>query len=300
MDEFDPTPGVVADLGDGIRRILAPNPSPMTFRGTNTYLVGATDVAVIDPGPADENHLSAILTALAPDQRITHIFVTHSHLDHSPLSPVLARETGAKVHAFGPSRAGRSAVMQGLAAAGLTDAGEGVDPDFAPDVVLEDGAQMEGPDWSLTALWTPGHLGNHLCFAMGDVIFSGDLVMGWASSLVAPPDGDLTDFMASCRRLRQMNARVLHAGHGAPITDPAARIDWLIAHRNEREAAILTALSTAPATAEALTRQIYTDTPQALLPAAERNVLAHLIDLHGKNTVHPVGELTRDAIFALT
>lgn len=299
MDEFDPTPGVVTKLGDGVRRILAPNPSPMTFRGTNTYLIGARDIAVIDPGPADQSHLSAILSALGPGQRISHIFVTHSHLDHSPLAPVLARETGAKIHAFGSSRAGRSAVMQSLAAAGLTDAGEGVDPDFAPDVTLEDGAIITGPDWSLTALWTPGHLGNHLCFAMGDVIFSGDLVMGWASSLVAPPDGDLTDFMTSCRRLREMNARVLHAGHGAPITVPAARIDWLIAHRNEREAAILSTLGIAPATAETLTRQIYTDTPPALLPAAERNVLAHLIDLHGKNTVRPVGELTRDAVFTL-
>lgn len=297
MREFDPVPGIAEDVGHGIRRILAPNPSPMTFRGTNTYLLGRRDVAVIDPGPAIEAHLGAILGALGPDQRISHIFVTHSHLDHSPLAPILARQTGALVHAYGPSRAGRSKVMQALSAAGLSDAGEGVDAGFAPDVTLADGAVITGPDWSLTALWTPGHLGNHLCFTMDDVVFSGDLVMGWASSLVAPPDGDLTDFMASCRRLRKTNARILHAGHGAPITDPAARIDWLIAHRETREAAILGALTAAPATAKALTRQIYTDTPQALLPAAERNVLAHLIDLHGKNTVRPLGALTRDAVF---
>ncbi len=300
MDEFDPVAGVAEDLGDGIRRILAPNPSPMTFRGTNTYLLGARDVAVIDPGPLDQTHLGAILAALGPGQRVSHIFVTHSHLDHSPLAPVLAEKTGAKVHAFGPSRAGRSAVMQALSKAGLSDGGEGVDPDFRPDVTLGDGDIVAADSWSLTAHWTPGHLGNHLCFASADVVFSGDLVMGWASSLVAPPDGDLTDFMASCHRLRALNAKVLHAGHGAPITDPAVRIDWLIAHREAREAAILDALQAGPATVTALTGKIYTDTPQALLPAAERNVLAHLIDLFGKKIVTPGGPLTSHAVFALT
>ena len=308
MQHFDPPPGVPEDLGHGIRRILAPNPSPMTFRGTNTYLVGTRDVAVIDPGPDtgpdtgpdNDAHLAALLAALTPDQHISHIFVTHSHLDHSPLARRLAQATGAPIHAYGPSRAGRSAVMHSLAATGLQDAGEGVDPDFAPDITLPDGAVTTGSDWSLTALWTPGHLGNHLCFAMDDVVFSGDLVMGWASSLVAPPDGDLTQFMASCHRLRALNASVLHSGHGAPILDPRARIDWLIAHRESREAAILTALGRAPATAHALTEQIYTDTPQALHAAATRNVLAHLIDLHGKNRVTPQGPLTQNATFTLT
>jgi len=299
MDETRPKVGQPEDLGDGVRRILAPNPSPMTYWGTNTYLVGTRDLAVIDPGPEDASHLAAILGAVETGQRISHILITHSHLDHSPLAAQLAAETGAKVHAFGPSGSGRSAVMQRLAAAGLRDAGEGVQAGFAPDVVLDDGAVIEGADWQLEAIWTPGHLGNHLCFAFGDVVFCGDLVMGWASSLVSPPDGDLTDFMASCHRLRAHPARVFHAGHGAPIPDPQGRLDWLIAHRESREAAILDALGNGPATARALAERIYTDTPPSLIGAATRNVLAHLIDLHGKSQVSPHGALTADATFGL-
>jgi len=298
-DEFDPPAGVAEPLGDGIRRILAPNPSPMTWRGTNTYLLGRRDVAVIDPGPDIPAHLAAILGALGPGQRITHVFVTHSHVDHSPLAARLARETGARVLGFGPSGTGRSAIMRELAARGLSRAGEGIDARFHPDERLDDGARIEGEDWALTAHWTPGHLGNHLCFCFGDVVFTGDLVMGWASSLVSPPDGDLSDFMASCRRLKALPARVFHAGHGAPITDPAGRLDWLIAHRQTRERAILEALSRGPADIKALTDVIYADTPAALHPAARRNVLAHLVDLTQKNLVIPERELDQDAIFRL-
>lgn len=300
MDEFNPPVGMAEDMGAGIRRILAPNPSPMTYRGTNTYLLGARDVAVVDPGPEDPAHLRAILGALSPGQRISHVFVTHSHVDHSPLAAPLARETGAQVHAFGPSGTGRSDVMERLAASGLDDAGEGIDAGFAPDIELIDGQTVEGDDWALSALWTPGHLGNHLSFVCADAVFTGDLVMGWASSLVSPPDGDLTDFMASCRRLRGLQARVLHAGHGAPITDPAGRLDWLIAHREGREAAILAALQDGPADAATLAQRIYTDTPAALMGAATRNVLAHLIDMIGKKVVRPLGDLTSTARFELT
>jgi len=299
-DAFDPRPGVAEDLGGGVRRVLAPNPSAMTHRGTNTYLVGARQVAVIDPGPDSDAHLAAILGALGPGQQITHILVTHTHIDHSPLARRLARATGAATFGFGPSGAGRSAVMAGMAARGLEEAGEGIDPDFAPDIALADGDVVEGEDWTLTAIHTPGHLGNHLCFALDGALFTGDLVMGWASSLVSPPDGDLTDFMASCRRLRARAADVLHAGHGAPVARPAERLDWLIAHREAREAAILGALSAGPATADAIAAAVYTDTPGALMPAASRNVLAHLIDLMGKNLVEPVGPLSQSAPFRLT
>ncbi|WP_306128961.1 MBL fold metallo-hydrolase [Roseovarius sp. MMSF_3350] len=299
MNDDRPTPGIAEDLAPGLRRVLADNPSPMTFWGTNTYLVGHTDIAVIDPGPDDAAHLAAILGALEAGQRVSHVLVTHSHVDHSPLAPRLARETGAQVHAFGPSGSGRSAIMTRLAAAGLEDAGEGVEAGFAPDVTLRDGTVIEAEGWALEALWTPGHLGNHLAFAMGDTVFCGDLVMGWASSLVAPPDGDLTDFMASCRRLRARGAKVFHSGHGAPITDPMGRLDWLIAHRVGRETAILEALRDSPADAQTLARRIYTDTPAALLPAAARNVLSHLIDLHGRSLVAPDGKLTASSRFAL-
>lgn len=294
---FDPTAGVPEVISPGLRRILAPNPSPMTFRGTNTYLVGETDLAVIDPGPDIADHLQAILAAVGPGQRITHILVTHAHVDHSPLARPLARATGAPVLAYGDASAGRSAVMRNLAAAGLAGGGEGVDADFVPDHCLADGAIVTGPDWHLQALWTPGHFGNHLCFALGDILFTGDLVMGWASSLVSPPDGDLTDFMASCRRLRARHDRIYLPGHGAPVTDPAARMDWLITHREAREAAILAALAAGPATAEALARQIYTDTPAMLMPAATRNVFAHLVDLTGKNMIAPKEQLSWSACF---
>lgn len=296
---FTPTPGIAEDMGDGVRRVLAPNPSAMTYLGTNTYLVGAREVAVIDPGPDDPAHLAAILAALRPGQQITQILVTHSHIDHSPLAPRLARETGARVLGFGPSGSGRSAAMQALADSGLATADEGIDPGFAPDATLGDGQSVAGEGWTLTAHWTPGHLGNHLCFSMSDVLFTGDLVMGWASSLVSPPDGDLSDFMASCRRLRARPARVLHAGHGAPVTRPAERLDWLIAHREAREAAIIGALRAGPATASAIAAAVYTDIPAPMLPAATRNVLAHLIDLQVKAVVEPVGTLTQHAAFRL-
>jgi len=297
QSDFNPPVGLAEDLGNGIRRILAPNPSPMTFRGTNTYLLGETGLAVIDPGPADETHLSAILRAVKPGQRITHILVTHAHLDHSPLAARLAKETGAAVHAYGVAQEGRSAVMERLAASGLGDGGEGIDHDFRPDIRLADGETVEGDGWRITALWTPGHLGNHLCFQSRGTIFSGDLVMGWASSLVSPPDGDLTDFMTSCQRLKSVGAEIFHSGHGAPINDPLARLDWLISHRRTREASILRELRSGPATAHALAHRIYTDTPAALLPAATRNVLAHLIDLMGQNIVTPIDPLSSSARF---
>ena len=296
-DEFDPAAGLAEALGPGARRILAPNPSPMTYRGTNTYLLGNRALAVIDPGPDDAAHLEAILSALRPGQHISHIFVTHAHLDHSPLAARLGAETGAPVLAFGDHLSGRSDVMQELAASGLMRGGEGVDAGFMPDTTLADGETVSGDGWSLTAHWSPGHFGNHMCFAWDDVIFTGDLVMGWASSLVSPPDGDLTDFMASCRKIKALRASVYHAGHGAPITDPTGRMDWLINHRLSREAAILQHLSQGPATAQALTQAIYTDTPAPLLPAATRNVLAHLVDLHVRGLADPLEELSETATF---
>lgn len=294
---FNPEPGVAEQLEADVRRILAPNPSPMTFRGTNTYLIGSTEIAVIDPGPDNADHLDAILSALTPSQSITHIIATHAHLDHSPLCKALAEETGAPIYAYGDADAGRSPVMQKLADSGLAGGSEGVDADFQPDRVVCEGEVLRGRGWTLEVIHTPGHFGNHISLAMGDICFCGDHVMGWASSLVSPPDGDLTDFMASCAKLRAREWRVFHAGHGAPIEDPAARLDWLMSHRKGREAEILRSLRARPATAEALAEQIYVETPAALLPAATRNVFAHLIDLHGKNMVKAQGGLSANAVF---
>ncbi len=291
-DDFNPLPGQVAVLAPGLRRILAPNPSPMTYRGTNTYLLGDKDIAVIDPGPLSDAHLQAIVDALEPGQRISHIFVTHTHLDHSPLAAPLASRTGAPVLAFGGPQAGRSEVMTELAQNGLAGGGEGIDADFRPDIELENGERVAAEGWQLEVIHTPGHLGNHIALAWGDVCFTADHVMGWASSLVSPPDGDLTDFMAACRRLRARKWSVFHPGHGAPITGPDKRLDWLIDHRLQRESQILDALENGPETAQQLAQRIYIETPAALLPAAERNVFAHLVDLTGRSRVAPLGDLS--------
>ncbi|MDQ2088409.1 MBL fold metallo-hydrolase [Marimonas arenosa] len=299
-DDFNPTPGEAIAIEPGLTRVLCPNPSPMTYRGTNTYLLGSRGLAVIDPGPKNEAHLAAILAAVKPGQEITHIFVTHSHVDHSPLSRALSKATGAPVLAFGDWQAGRSEMMQRLASQGLAGGGEGVDAAFHPDITLVDGETVTGDGWALRAIHTPGHYGNHLSFAWGDALFCGDHVMGWASSLVSPPDGDLTDFMASCARLRAGRWRVFHSGHGAPIDDPAGRLDWLIDHRRGREAEILAALADGPATAYDLACRIYTEVPAALLGAATRNVFAHLVDLTGKRRVRPSPALAADASFVLS
>lgn len=297
-DDFDPVAGAAVDLAPGLRRLVAPNPSPMTWRGTNTYLVGTREIAVIDPGPAIDAHLEAILTALRPGQSISHIVVTHTHVDHSPLAASLSRRTGAPVIAFGDAQAGRSAVMTRLAQAGLAGGGEGIDARFRPDRSVVDGDRIAGDGWELEVIHTPGHLGNHIALGWEGACFTADHVMGWASSLVSPPDGDLTDFMASCHRLRGRDWEVFHPGHGAPVDHPAARLDWLIGHRMSREAAILDALADDPATAGTLAARIYTDTPAALLAAAERNVFAHLVDLVGKNRVTPEADLTASARFS--
>lgn len=295
-----PAVGIAEALGNGIRRILAPNPSPMTFWGTNTYLLGDRQIAVIDPGPDDPDHLRAILKALGPGQEISHILVTHAHLDHSPLAASLSAETGAPVLAYGDAAAGRSPVMQALAETGLIGGGEGVDADFTPDLVLCDGERIRGDGWTITAHWTPGHFGNHMCYATGDTVLTGDLVMGWASSLVSPPDGDLTQFMASCARLRALGMARLLPAHGAAIDTPAARLDWLIAHRLSREAAILEALASGPLTPGQIAARLYTETPPRLMPAAARNVLAHLVDLTQRSLVAPEDRLRADSRFHLT
>lgn len=284
----------------GLRRITAPNPSPMTLDGTNTFLVGEREIAVIDPGPAIESHLQAILAALGPGQRISHIFVTHSHLDHSPLARPLSNATGAPILAAGPSDWGRSPAMQSLASAGGIGGGEGVDPDFAPDRQLGDGEVITGDGWQIEVLHTPGHMANHLSFAWNRALFSGDLVMGWSTSLISPPDGDLTAFRRSLTRLIPRADRIYYPAHGDAVANPAKRCKDLLDHRAGREAQILSALTAGPATPAELTARIYTDIDARLMPVAERNVLAHLIDLVERNLAAPSPELSTTARFHTT
>jgi glyoxylase-like metal-dependent hydrolase (beta-lactamase superfamily II) len=281
---FDPRPGVPLVLEPGVRLVLAPNASPMTERGTNTWILGEGAVTVLDPGPADPGHLAAILAALAPGERVGRVLVSHAHLDHAPAARPLAHQTGAPVLAFGDAGAGRSARMARFDGATL-GGGEGVDTAFAPDEALPDGTDLDLGGQALRAIHTPGHFGNHLSFLWGDRLFSGDTVMGWAPSLVSPPDGDLTDFMASLDRIETLGARRAYPGHGAPLADAAARAGELRAHRLLREAAILAAIRDGAATLDAITARVYAEVPRALWPAARRNVLAHAIDLDARGLV---------------
>ena len=268
-----------------LRVVRADNPSPMTERGTNSYILGRGAVAVIDPGPDDPRHLEALMRALAPRERVSHILVTHSHRDHSGLAPALARRTGAPVLAFGPSGAGRDARLQArIAALGLAE-GTGVHRDFTPDRVVAAGETVAGSDWQLTALWTPGHMGNHLCFHGATRVFSGDHVMGWSSSVVAPPEGDMGAYIASLEQLRDIAAARFYPGHGPPIDTPHERVDALIRHRRTREAQILDDLAGGPADLAALTASVYSETPPALHAAARYNLLSHLLDLETRGTV---------------
>jgi glyoxylase-like metal-dependent hydrolase (beta-lactamase superfamily II) len=265
-------PSTVLIIAPDILRILAKNPSVMTGTGTNSYVLGGSDGAVvIDPGPDLPGHRDAMIAAIA-GRPVAAILVTHAHLDHSEMAPWLAAQTGARIMSFGvPAQTAAQ--------------GEGTDFGHRPDVTLKDGMQLDLAGLAIWVLHTPGHMQRHLCFGYGDVLFSGDHVMGWSTSLIAPPEGDMAQYRASLARLMGGHWRVFLPGHGAPVTDPAARLTELIAHRAAREAQILAALVPEGGTASTLATQIYTDLNPTLLPAAARNVLAHLIDLERRSCV---------------
>jgi len=295
-----PVPGEPEPLAPGVVAVTAPNAGPMTFTGTRSYLLGATDVAVIDPGPDEQGHLDALTAALPTGARVTAILVTHAHRDHCAGARALQDRVGAPIFGFGARP--RSAAMARLAAAGGLGGGEGMDARFAPDVTLADGAMVTGAGWRLEAVHTPGHLGDHLCFSWreGGALFSGDMVMGWATTLISPPDGDLGAFLASLRRLQRRDERVYFPGHGGPVRDPQAMLTWQLAHRAEREAQIRAALSSGPTNVAALVATVYPDLDPALRLAAGRNVLAHLIDLAERDLATSHGPLDATAVFALT
>ena len=266
-------PGAVEDVTPGVRRILCNNPGPFTFRGTNTYLIGRGRVAVLDPGPEDAAHLAAILRA-TEGERITHVLVSHTHRDHSPGVAALVAATGARSFGFGPHMTPPEA------------GGEGGDHAFRPGVTLPDGGAVEDEAWRVTALHTPGHCANHLCFALESdagegVLFSADHVMSWSTSVVSPPDGDMAAYMASLAKLAARDDRLYLPGHGPPLPDPTPFVAALAAHRREREQKVLDALRAARrATARELVLPVYgPELDLRLINGAARSLLAHLIKL---------------------
>jgi glyoxylase-like metal-dependent hydrolase (beta-lactamase superfamily II) len=269
--------GRLEPVAPGVRRIVANNPGPFTFRGTGTYVVGEGEVAVIDPGPDLSEHVAALLASLS-GERITHILVTHTHSDHSPAAAAVKAASGAPTYGFGPHAGGRR---------GEAGSEAGGDWDFVPDIVVHDGDTIAGANWRFEAVHTPGHTSNHLCFALPDpgILFSGDHVMGWSTSVIAPPDGEMAAYMASLDKLMSRTDRTYWPTHGPAIAEPDRHVRAFIAHRREREAGILDCLRQGCETIPQIVERLYAGLTPALRPAAGRSVLAHLIDLAGREIV---------------
>src|SRR6202011_2946974 len=250
---FDLPPGRVDEVMPGVRRLLVDNPGPFTFKGTLTYIVGKDRVAIIDPGPIDEAHIAAVLDAVR-GETVSHILVTHTHRDHSPAAAPLQALTGATLVAEGPHRPARPLPHGELPA--LDASG---DLDFRPDQPIKDGEIVRGPGWMLEAIATPGHTANHMAFAYheGNVVFSGDHVMAWSTSLVAPPDGHMGDYMASLGKIGRRPERSYFPGHGGPVREAQNLVKHIIRHRQAREASILHRLSNGPADIPTIVRAIY-------------------------------------------
>ena len=274
-------PGVVDHVMPGVRRILADNPGPFTFKGTLSYIIGRGKVAIIDPGPVDAPHVAALLDAVR-GETVTHIFITHTHRDHSPGAAPIRAATGAPTYGEGPHRPSRPLF---IGETRRLDAGG--DTDFVPDHRIVDGDVIAGDGWALESIATPGHTANHMAFALKgtDVLFSGDHVMGWSTSIVAPPDGSMSDYMASLDRLAARPETVYLAGHGDVIRDAPGLVARYIAHRRGREASILHRLGKGEADIPSLVRAIYIGLDPRLTGAAALSTLAHLEDLTARKLV---------------
>ena len=290
---FEPAYGEAVPVTKGVARLTVNNPSAFTFHGTNSYIVGTDTLAVIDPGPIDDNHLRALLKAIR-GRPVSHVFVSHTHVDHSPLAAALAARTGARIFAEGPHRPARP-----LRIGEINPLDASGDETFAPDVVLKDGDVVEGDGWALRAVFTPGHTANHLAFALEGtgILFSADHVMAWSTSIVAPPDGAMADYMASLDKLLARDDSLYLPGHGGSVTQPAAFVRGLKVHRKMRERAILERLKSGDRTIDELVAAIYRDVDPRLHGAAGLSVLAHLEDLVGRGVVVTESEPSIDAVY---
>ncbi|UDY35249.1 MBL fold metallo-hydrolase [Dermatobacter hominis] len=295
LTEFDPEYGRAVDVSPGLVRVVAENPSKYTAWGTGTYLVGDGEVAVIDPGPDLAPHVEAVLAAL-DGRRVTHVLVTHTHADHSPAARAISRATGAPTYGFGPhppeatsgdadTRSPAGGEVDATDAADEVEVDESGDREFVPDVAVRDGDVLEGDGFRFECLHTPGHISNHVCYAEGErgLLFPGDHVMGWSTTVVSPPDGDMAAYVAGLRRLvdRREDGRdgTYLPTHGPPITDPGPYVAALVDHRLERDRQILELLDGGTRTVDELVAVMYADVRPELHAPAGRSVLAHLLAL---------------------
>lgn len=292
--DFAVPPGRVEQVTPNVRRILAPNPSPFTFTGTCTYVVGRGKVAIIDPGPDEQAHVAALLNAVR-GETVTHVVVTHTHRDHSPAVVPVVAATGAVTVGEGPHRPARA-----LHIGEVNPLDASADVAFVPDIALKDGDAVAGDGWTLRAVATPGHTANHMAFALQEekLLFSGDHVMAWATSIVAPPDGSMGDYVASLEKLALRDEPLYLPGHGPPVTDAPAFVRDYLAHRRAREAAIMRGLERA-STIPDLVRGIYIGLDARLVGAASLTVLAHLENLVARGLVTTLGEPSIEGTFRI-
>ena len=294
--DFVPAHGTAVEIAPGVQRLTAPNAGPFTFHGTNSYIVGGRSVCVIDPGPEDEAHWQALCRAL-DGREVTHIAVSHTHRDHSPLARRLKARTGATVVAEGPHRAARP-----LFHGETNPFAESSDSAFRPDIALAEGDRVEGDGWALETVLTPGHTANHACFGLigTGILFSADHVMAWATSIVAPPDGAMADYMTSLDRLLARDDRLYFPGHGGPVADPPAFLRGLRTHRRMRERAILERIRAGDRKIPDMVAAIYRDTDPRLHGAAALSVLAHIEDLVERREIVTEGPPSLAGAYAAT
>lgn len=291
--KFEPRYGEGVPVADQLLRLTVNNPGPFTFHGTNSYILGTETLAVIDPGPEDDAHYAALLKAI-DGRPVSHIFVSHTHRDHSPLAARLKAETGALVLAEGPHRPARP-----MRIGEINPLDASADTDFQPDHALLDDELVEGDGWAIRAIHTPGHCANHVAFALEGtgILLSADHVMAWATSIVAPPDGAMSDYMASLDRLAARDDTIYHTGHGGPVRNPRAFVRGLRTHRRMRERAIFERLKAGDRLISEIVAAIYRDTDPRLHGAAALSVLAHLEDLVGRGLVTAEPEPSIDAVY---
>jgi len=291
--KLDLVPDTVDGPAPGVRRVMANNPGPFTFKGTLSYIVGRGKVAIVDPGPEDAAHTQALLDAVR-GETVTHIFVTHTHRDHSPGVRALKAQTGATVYAEGPHRAARP-----LHIGEHNPLDSSGDHEFTADVRLKDGELVEGDGWVIEGITTPGHTANHMAFALRgkNILFAGDHVMGWSTSIVAPPDGAMSDYMASLHKLARRDETLYFPGHGPAIPDAKRFVNYYILHRRAREASILHRLGKGATDIPTIVRAIYIGIDPRLTGAAGLSVLAHMEDLVARGLVKTDGPTAINGVY---